>query len=404
MGSPHRVLRVAVGFSALLCVAATQPTASRQGLPLGAATDIAPGVSLYHVTESSHLDPPAPISIWLLRVDPHRADIETALANDEILDTETVPDLAQRHGAVAAVNAGFFLLPSGDPSGVYKLNGQLVSDTRRVRGAVGIVRSDSGPQFLFGRVAASMTLKIPRRAKPDASVEIAGVDTTRQLNKLMLFTPAYHAHTDTAAGGLEWILEGTPLRVAGKPLSNGKTPIPKSGFVLSFGGSRAPAPLASLRQGTRVELETRYTPLDGRSDEWAAADDIVGGAGLLARDGVFVADWGPEKLASGFAVTRHPRTIIGTHPDGSVWLVTVDGRQPQLSAGMSLLEVRDFARRLGLANAVNLDGGGSTTMWVRDRVVNSPSDAAGPRKVSDALLVMEKKGTGTNSGKGDRHQ
>jgi hypothetical protein len=245
-----------------------------------------------------------------------------------------------------------------------------------------------------------MTLKIPRRAKPDASVEIAGVDTTRQRNKLMLFTPAYHAHTDTAAGGLEWILEGTPLRVAGTPLSTGKTPIPKGGFVLSFGGSRAPAPLTSLRQGTRVELETRYTPLDGRSDEWAAADDIVGGAGLLARDGVFVADWGPEKLASGFAVTRHPRTIIGTHPDGSVWLVTVDGRQPQLSAGMSLVEVREFARRLGLANAVNLDGGGSTTMWVRDRVVNSPSDASGPRKVSDALLVLEKRGQAPNPEKG----
>ena len=61
---------------------------------------------------------------------------------------------------------------------------------------------------------------------------------------------------------------------------------------------------------------------------------------------------------------RHPRTLIGTHPDGSVWLVTVDGRQPQLSAGMSLVELRALARRLGLTNALNLDGGGSTTMWV----------------------------------------
>jgi exopolysaccharide biosynthesis protein len=54
---------------------------------------------------------------------------------------------------------------------------------------------------------------------------------------------------------------------------------------------------------------------------------------------------------------------------------------------MTLEELRTMAHRLGLVNALNLDGGGSTTMWVQGRVVNSPSDLAGPRKVSDALLV-----------------
>jgi exopolysaccharide biosynthesis protein len=73
-----------------------------------------------------------------------------------------------------------------------------------------------------------------------------------------------------------------------------------------------------------------------------------------------------------------------------VWLVTVDGRQPQLSAGMTLIELRTLAHSLGLSNALNLDGGGSTTMWAGGRVVNSPSDAAGPRKVSDALLIMRR--------------
>ena len=53
-------------------------------------------------------------------------------------------------------------------------------------------------------------------------------------------------------------------------------------------------------------------------------------------------------------------------------------------------ELRAFARRLGLRNALNLDGGGSTTMWVGGKVLNSPSDAAGPRKVSDALVVVKR--------------
>ena len=99
-------------------------------------------------------------------------------------------------------------------------------------------------------------------------------------------------------------------------------------------------------------------------------------------------DWTAERLTPSFVVTRHPRTLIGTHQDGSLWLVTVDGRQPQLSAGMSLAELQAFAVRLGLNQALNLDGGGSTTMWVQGQVVNSPSDPAGPRKVSDALLIL----------------
>jgi hypothetical protein len=304
------------------------------------------------------------------------------------MDTERVADTASRHGAVAAVNAGFFL-PNGDPAGIYKLAGQLVSDTRRPRGAVGVIRDSAGTRLIFGRVTATMSLVVRKRARPDARVDIAGVDTTRQLGKLMLFTPAYHADTDTAPGGLEWPIDGTPLRVRAIR-SQGKTPIPRTGFVLSFGGSRPPAALASLRPGSRVDLETHYAPTDGQPNAWAQAEDIIGGSGLLARDGQFVDDWTAEALTPSFAEMRHPRTMIGTRPDGSVWLVTVDGRQPELSAGMTLLEIREFARRLGLTNALNLDGGGSTTMWVAGQVLNRPSDAAGPRKVSDALLVMRR--------------
>ncbi len=235
-----------------------------------------------------------------------------------------------------------------------------------------------------------MSLRVPRRARVDAVAEIAGVDTTRQRGRLMLFTPAYHQHTDTPATGLEWVVQGKPLRVTSGPLATGKTPIPRDGYVLSFGGTRPPAPLQSLRIGSRVELDTKYTAVDGSEADWEKAEAIVGGAGLLLLDGRIITDWKVEQLAQTFAQTRHPRTLVGTHADGSIWLVTVDGRQPRLSAGMSLFELRALVRRLGLRNALNLDGGGSTTMWVGGKIVNSPSDAAGPRKVSDALIVTHR--------------
>ncbi|MGH9370856.1 MAG: phosphodiester glycosidase family protein [Vicinamibacterales bacterium] len=373
----------------LLVLASARPpaTTSDDRPNLGSPKALASGVALYHLTDQALLDPPAPVSIWILLVDPASVDLRAVLANGEIMDTETVGDMAVRHGAVAAVNAGFFLR-NGDPSGIYKIGGQLVSDTRRSRGAVGIIRGGPAPRLVFGRVSATMALHVRRRARPDASVPIAGVDTTRLLGRLMLFTPAYHAHTDTAPGGLEWVVDGDPLRVTGQPRSEGKTPIPKSGFVLSFGGRSPPEPLASLRPGSQVDLETQYTPADGPPDIWEQAHDIVGGAGLLARDGQFAENWTAESFGAGFVESRHPRTMIGTRPDGSVWLVTIDGRQPELSAGMTLVELRELARGLGLTNALNLDGGGSTTMWAGGTIVNSPSDAAGPRKVSDALLVM----------------
>jgi exopolysaccharide biosynthesis protein len=157
--------------------------------------------------------------------------------------------------------------------------------------------------------------------------------------------------------------------------------------VLSFGGDKPPPALAKLKRGTEVGLTATYDPLEGEPKAWSIAQDIVGGAGLLIRDGKDIEDWSVETFNKGFAEGRHPRTMIGTAADGTIWLITVDGRQPQLSVGMTLVELRTLAHRLGLVNALNLDGGGSTTMWVQGQVVNSPSDATGPRRVSDALIV-----------------
>jgi exopolysaccharide biosynthesis protein len=69
-------------------------------------------------------------------------------------------------------------------------------------------------------------------------------------------------------------------------------------------------------------------------------------------------------------------------------LVTVDGRRPGWSAGVTLREGARVMRSLGARDALNLDGGGSTTMAVRGRTVNYPSDPTGERPVSDAIVVL----------------
>jgi hypothetical protein len=370
---------------------ALAPTRAQQ-LDLPEPRTVAPGVLLYHLDSQNLVDPPGPISIWALRLDPQRTDLQAMLANDEIVGTETVADIAARHKPLAAINAGFFL-PNGDPAGVMAIDGRLVSDTRRPRGAVGISRNSAGVKLVFARLRATASLVVQSRMPPGnggapaTTIPIDGIDTTRIRGQLMLYTPSYHADTDTAKGGLEWVVDSQRWRIASGPHRGGKTRIPRRGFVLSYGGEIVPDSLQLLKPSTRVRLDVAYEPVEGEPKSWLLAQDIVGGAGLLIRDGRDVEDWSIERFNTGFAELRHPRTLIGSSADNTIWLVTIDGRQPELSVGMSLIELRALARRLGLTNALNLDGGGSTTMWVQGQVVNKPSDPAGPRKVSDALLV-----------------
>jgi hypothetical protein len=169
----------------------------------------------------------------------------------------------------------------------------------------------------------------------------------------------------------------------------GRTRIPRSGAVLSFGGTTLPPALTALTEDVTVTLTTTWRSMRGLpAAALETARDIIGGAGLLRHDGAPVSDWKAEALSSdAFTGVRHPRTMIGVDVQGRAWLVTVDGRLPNYSAGMTFDDLQRLAARLELTDALNLDGGGSTTMVVGGEVVNKPSDPGGVRPVSDALIV-----------------
>jgi hypothetical protein len=160
--------------------------------------------------------------------------------------------------------------------------------------------------------------------------------------------------------------------------------------VLSYGGLDLPEDLAALTVGTIATFEIGWHALNGvPTRDLDAADDVVTGAGLLRLNGHILANWQESESLSpqNFINMRHPRTLVGRDDHGAIWLVAIDGRQPDYSIGMTFAELQGLSDRLRLTDALNLDGGGSTTMVIRDRIVNRPSDVAGPRQVSDALLV-----------------
>lgn len=134
-------------------------------------------------------------------------------------------------------------------------------------------------------------------------------------------------------------------------------------------------------EGNRVEISTPAEVLD-KPKPWM--EHIVSGTPLLVEDGEIAVEHGGNNLAR-----KHPRTAIGLDEEGrTLILAVVDGRWPGQSHGMSLTELADLMKDLGANRALNLDGGGSTTLYIRnaDGVVNRPSGGS-ERAVSNLLGV-----------------
>jgi hypothetical protein len=151
--------------------------------------------------------------------------------------------------------------------------------------------------------------------------------------------------------------------------------------------------LRTLTPGTPVRVSWRYaTPGTGiGAGPWTGVMDAVGGMPVLVDNGLAY----QKANCSSYFCDRNPRTGIGYEADGTIVMVTVDGREPGVSVGMTLNAFADYMQSLGCTYALNLDGGGSTTMWVKgDGVVNHPSDSTGERWVTNAVVVLPAADTG----------
>lgn len=143
---------------------------------------------------------------------------------------------------------------------------------------------------------------------------------------------------------------------------------------------------AIIINGGRLKIG-RADISDPRWESQTDGDDILTSGPLLIFD-----DMRQEMKEESFYTTRHPRTAIGTKGDSLVLLITVDGRAIEAS-GMSLEELQSIFSWLGADCALNLDGGGSTTMYIKEKgVVNHPTDNRqfdhqGERKAANALII-----------------
>lgn len=288
---------------------------------------------------------------------------------------------------VAAVNGDFYQRDrphAGDPRGLQIVEGELISAP--TGGVAFWTDADHHPHT--GSVHSRLEV-----IWEDGTRTPVGLNEERGPDAAVLFTPAAGPTTHTP-DGLEIVLEPQG-NSAGRPLaagttnrvrvresqSRGDTRIDAGTWVLSLGRALVrtrPAPAA----GTLLTLSVATEP------DLHGARTAIGGGPVLVRNGKAERIQAPSKDSYEFSSMseRHPRTAIGWN-DRAFYLVEVDGRQPDLSVGMTLAELGATLLRLGCTDAMNLDGGGSATLWADGRVRNSPCDGQ-ERPIANALVVV----------------
>ena len=348
---------------------------------------IAPGIEHLQITRGYKSDKEAtgPLFINMMRIDLTKARLRMVHAMDEAVGLETVSSMATRYGALAAINSGYFRTTGtyrGDSVGVEVLNGKILSESNNARAAVGLIEADGVQQIIFGHVVVTGEVIAGAKTK----YLINGLNRPRADNELIIYTPEFHRTTLTNPNGLEVTVRRG--RVTEIRKQQGSSTIPPDGFVISASGSARGWVLQNLRQRGSARLSLKLSPVEtDQKETWQKATSIIGGGPQLIKDGRVEITNAAEKILPAFVSDGHPRTAIAKLKSGQILLVTVDGRQPGESIGMSLTMLADLLIEFGAAEAINLDGGGSTTMVIKDKLVNKPSDATGERPVSDAILI-----------------
>lgn len=352
-----------------------------------------------------------PVKINLLRLDLRKVRLDVHHALDKAIGLETTSSIARRKNAVAAINSGFFRLDksefAGDAAGILQIDGCLLSESQNNRSAIAIQNRGKQTVVEFGNYRTSIIAGFG----VDSEFTFSGINRERKVSEIVLYTPEYGPTTRTDSNGTEIILTDCEIRDFSRWCSkaeikqgSGNTGIPRNGFVFSIGKDAIERSNNVLSFAQR----TNSRPLDfeniirfamkadfGKERSWDYFEDITNGVSRLIRNGKIDITWEAEKASRSFAETRHPRTAVAKLNDGKFLMITVDGRQPGVSVGMTLQELAEYLLSLGAVDAMNLDGGGSTTMFLDGKVVNTPSDKEGERKIGDAILVTLRKKSAT---------
>lgn len=339
-------------------------------------------------------------SVHICTIDPQDpyTELHVASAQGGVTRLETVRRLVDEHIAqgkqiVAAINGDFFSA-LGVPSGLQIAAGEIICSPPTNKVAMAMLADGSISLF------HNITMDARIRAS-ESQIAIDAVNRHRGLGHnehLFLYTNRFGSTTNTPSDGLEVVLKLADSEAKLRPgqiltatvleiLEHGNARIPQWGLVLSATGHKAAWLQEHVKPGATLELEVCYDQGVNQALQVLSGNSTL--AFPLIKDGQLC----PEVTSNDnpFYSDRHPRTMLATKA-GKLHAIIVDGRQPGFSDGLTLAESAYLLQTLGMEQAINIDGGGSTTYLVRPlgeqalTLANRPSDGF-ERPVGNGLLI-----------------
>jgi len=308
-----------------------------------------------------------PLSINLLDIDMLRAPVKVqpSLAGNSFDRLKDVADHAKQSKAIAAVNANYFKR-NGTPLGTLIIDGEWVAGPLYDRVSMGITRQGI---VRIDRVSLGGRLTTNNPELPET-----WVNNINQPHRSGCHLFAYtHRWGSFVRMPYEACLvavdaQGTVVDKSAKDMG-----IPWGGYVLCDAKN---APIAKLQRGDKVDLSWRTSP------SWDDVAEAVSGGPMLIKDGKLYVDLKDEKFRKGWSGSQiKARTVAGVTANNHLLLATIEGPH-------TLWDIAKFLYKLGAVDAMNLDGGGSTTMVVDGKTVTRNANAA-QRRVASSLVVLD---------------
>ena len=328
----------------------------------------------------------------ILSVSPDTVDIRPYRALNAGIGMESLVSLARRHKALAAINGGFFEMAGtfrGESVGALKIDGEWVSEPEQGRAVIGLRTVDRKIESYIDRIALRQELVLPS----GRTLPIDGMNRDRGRNELVLYRPHFHVVTLTMPSGVEIVVRND--KVTSIHNKHGSLRIPADGYILSASGKRREDLLTHIAEGDAVQIrETVIPERVGDSNLWASFAHIIGGGPLLLRDGISPSTQAYEREGFDLAFHSfwHPRTAIGKKADGTLLFVTVTAVEAGIRRGVMLPRLAELFLEWGATDALNLDGGDSSMLVIRDEVVSvKQMDSTEPRSRDQSKPVSRDK-------------
>ncbi len=365
--------------------------------------NIAPGIHIYRYDWDVET-----CALYVAEMSRHEPTLhfEVALANAQVLGKESVRSMANRRTqrgdrrVLVAVNGGFGVL--GDMRGyggvlenLHIQDGELITQPTDTEACFGVTESG---EFLSSPVQMNASLQIGTHTLQLGCINQRRLDGCQ----VTLYTPRLGESTRTnRRRGREVILSGLPLpltpnyehayRVEGIS-RDGNSLIPRDGAVLWINARLRDESISQFNTGANGTLTLSLSP-----PEWNQVRHAIGGRLRLLKNGEINETLvemhnaekrhTPGKRTPVLNLSHEPRTALGYNAD-TLFLVVADGRQPKYSTGLTLYELASILIELGATEAINLDGGSSSTFVVKDAVINKPSGQQ-ERDVLNAVFITE---------------